>query len=230
MCQETIKKIGNNFFGTMLDINLSTLFGGNDFINSATIPALPFLITISYSVGLELSSENIFKPERNILSETKVTNGKITSITNGIDLFGYKIDIGKLFFKILVSYNNKILDVIAGFGLNTETFSLTVSSSIYSVMILSFTFYSENTNTIKFEIEIKIELVIKSVLEKVVALAESFGLTPVVQGIELGAVLYIIFLIISNLFAPGVSAVSAGLEALSSFLLSFLSTTQYALH
>ena len=226
MCQETIKKIGNNFFGTMLDINLSTLFGSNDFINSIKIPALPFLITISYSVGLEMSSENIFQPESNILSETKVTNGKITSITNGIDSSGYKIDIGKAYFKIMQSYNNKIMDLIAGFGLNTENFSLTVSSSIYSVMILSFTFYYENTNTIKYEIEIKIEIVLKAVLEKVLALAESFELTPVIQGIGLGAVLYIIFLIISNLFAPGVSA---GLEALSTFLLSFLSQTQYAL-
>ena len=70
------------------------------------------------------------------------------------------------------------------------------------------------------KIEIKIEIVIKAVLEKVIALAESFELTPVIQGIGLGAVLYIIFLIISNLFAPGVSA---ALEALSTFLLSFLS-------
>ena len=47
----------------------------------------------------------------------------------------------------------------------------------------------------------------KAVLEKVLVLAESFGgdLTPVEESIGIGPGLYIIFLIISNLLAPGAS-------------------------
>ena len=173
-------------------------------INSISIPLLPFLITISYSVGLEISPEKIYKPERNILSEIKVTNGKITFITNRIDSSGYKINQGKAFLKIMESYNNKIIDLILGFGIDTENFYLTVSSSSYSTIILTFTFYYENTNTIKYEIEIIIDIIMKAVLERVLVLAESFGgdLTPVVENIGIGPGLYIIFLIISNLLAP----------------------------
>ena len=218
MCKESIKKIGNNFFGTKLDIKQSILLG-YDFINSISIPLLPFLITISYSVGLEISPEKIFKPERNILSEIKVTNGKITFITNGIDSSGYKKNLDKAFSKIMESYNNRIIDLILGFGIDNENFSLTVSSSSYSVIILTFTFYSENTNTIKYEIEIKIDIIMKAVLEKVLVLAESFGgdPTPVVESIGKGPGLYIIFLIISHVLSPGLSF---NTEALSAFLLS----------
>ena len=218
MCKEIIKKIRNNFFGTKLDIKQSILLG-YDFINSISIPLLPFLITISYSVGLEISPEKIFKPERNILSETKVTNGKITFITNGIDSSGYKKNLDKAFSKIMESYNNRIIDLILGFGIDNENFSLTVSSSSYSVIILTFTFYSENTNTIKYEIEIKIDITMKAVLEKVLVLAESFGgdPTPVVESIGKGPGLYIIFLIISHVLSPGLSF---NTEALSAFLLS----------
>ena len=194
-------------------------------INSISIPLLPFLITISYSVGLEISPEKIFNPERNILSEIKVTNGKITFITNRIDSSGYKINQGKAFFKIMVSYNNKIIDLILGFGIDTENFSLTVSSSSYSTIILAFTFYYENTNTIKYEIEIIIDIIMKAVLERVLVLAESFGgdLTPVEESIGLGPGLYIIFLIISNLLAQGASFT---IEAVSSFFVSLFPYAQ----
>ena len=46
MCKETIKKIGNNFFWLLILYQFQLLH---------------FLITISYSVGLEISPEKIFK-------------------------------------------------------------------------------------------------------------------------------------------------------------------------
>jgi hypothetical protein len=92
------------------------------------------------------------------------SNGKITFITNGIDSSGYKINLDKSFFKIMESYNNKIIDLILGFGIDNENFSLTVSSSLYSTIVLTFTFYYENTNTVKYEIEIKIDIIMKVVL------------------------------------------------------------------
>ena len=126
------------------------------------------------------------------------------------------------------SYNNKIIDLILGFGIDTENFSLTMSSSSYSTIVLTFTFYYENTNTIKYEIEIIIDIIMKAVLERVLVLAESFGgdLTPVVENIGIGPGLYIIFLIISNLLAPGASF---AIEAVPAFLLSLFSYAQNVL-
>ena len=73
------------------------------------------------------------------------------------------------------SYNNKIIDLILGFGIDNEKFSLTVSSSLYSTIVLTLTFYYENTNTIKYRIKIKIDIIMKAILEKFLVLAESFG-------------------------------------------------------
>ena len=184
-CKEMIEKIWTSF-GTLFDINLSQLlFPDDNFINSISFAYFPFLITISYSVGLEISPEKIFKPERNILSETKVINGKITPITNPINTYGYKLNLGNNFIKIMESYDNKIMDLIIGFGIDFENFSLTVSSGSYSDFILTFTFYVENTNKIKYEIEIKIEYISKIVLEKVKLFAKSYleniDLTPVFE-------------------------------------------------
>ena len=145
-------------FKTVLDINLFD----DGFYSSVIVPVSPFLlVNVEYSVGLSLTTENIFKPKKNILSETTVLNGKFDS-----HYIRYYFQNNNSFFKLVELYNKRVLNMILEFKNETKDFTLTISSnSENNIVVLSIKNYNEKIKLIYFEIQIKIiinNLIIKN--------------------------------------------------------------------
>ncbi len=117
-------------------------------------------MTLSYKVGLEISTENFFEPEKNKLSETKVLKGKIDIHSEGLDLLDGKINIDNTIIKYFDLYNKKTKEAIFDFGLETETYSVTISTNaLFDCLIYIFRFFNNDKfENIVYEIEIKIEI------------------------------------------------------------------------
>lgn len=147
-------EIMGNIFKTSLDLNLF----GDPFFSSFKIPSSPyFIVTISSSVGLELITDNVFLPEKNILSETTVKDGKIDSHYDGLDFLKGKLYVHFDLMKIVESYDKIVEDMALKFG-NENDYTLTVSTDEdISYELLTLRYYYGKTLKIYFEIQIKIQ-------------------------------------------------------------------------
>ena len=154
LARQAIIRIVDILFGTTVDLNL---FKGSN-ICSATFSVPPFTITISYSVGLELSTEQFFKFTGTMTSETTVINGVIKSHVDGTSLLNGKIDLDNNIVKLLEAYNQNISKLVVEFGLKTDSYTVTVGVDSNCALIFTIRFYFEKTNAIYFEIEIIIEV------------------------------------------------------------------------
>ena len=138
-----------------------------------------FVVIISYEVGLEISIEKFFETENNILSETKVINGKIISHYDGFDLLNIKKNLDNNILKYIDLYNKNIQDIILSFGIEKESYSITVSTNeSFNCTLFTLRFFNDiGAGTIKYEIEIKIEAnnIMLSQLEKFPKPAYSFN-------------------------------------------------------
>ncbi len=119
-----------------------------------------FIVTISYNVGYEISTENFFKLENTKLSETKVLKGKIDIHSDGLDLLDGKVNIDNEISKYFDFFNKNIKEQIFDFGFETKTYSLTISTNaLMDCFIYTFRFFGDdNFKNIVYEIEIKIEI------------------------------------------------------------------------
>ena len=153
--KQIFSKIAKNLFDTTIYLS------GYEFTWSEIIMAPPCLIvTISYEVGLEISTEKFFETENNILSETKIIKGKIDSHYDGLDLLDGNVNIDNNLLKYFDLYNKNIQEIILSFGLETESCSITVSTNaLLNCIIYTLRFFNDNeSGTILYEIEIKIEI------------------------------------------------------------------------
>jgi hypothetical protein len=154
LARQAINRIMNQLFGTTVDLNL---FKGEN-ICSATFSVPPFTITISYAVGLELSPEQFFKLRGTMTSETTVINGVINSHVDGTSLLNGKIDLDNNIIKLLEAYNQNVSKLVLEFGLETDSYTVTVGVDSNCALIFTIRFYYEKTKAIYFEIEIIIEV------------------------------------------------------------------------
>jgi len=149
-CEIIIK----NIFKTNLDVDLLN----ESYYNSAIIPASPFLlVSLEYTVGMDLSTQNFFKPEKNILSETKVIDGKIDS---HYDRFYFKNEFlnnnNNIVNKIVELYDKKVLNMVLNLTSEIKNFTLTISTnSKNNIAVLTFKVYNDDSKT--YEIQIKIQ-------------------------------------------------------------------------
>lgn len=154
--KQVFSKIAKNLFDTTINLD------GNEFTYSEIIMIPPCLmVSISYEVGLEISTEQFFETENNILSETKIIKGKIDSHYDGFDLIEGKVNLDNNVLKYFDLYNKKIEEIIVRFGLETESFSLTISTNeLLDCIIYNLRFFNdiESSEKIIYEIEIKIEV------------------------------------------------------------------------
>ena len=155
-----ISQIVRKVFETTLDINL---FDSDMFISSAKFYLPPFfMVKVTYSVGLEASTEQIFQPADILLSETMIVNGKISFHKDGFDLLNGKANLDNEAINILNVFNNKIKEVALNFEISVEndyyTLSLSTSYNIDSI-IYTLRYYYKDTQIIYFEIEIVIEII-----------------------------------------------------------------------
>ena len=154
-------KIAQNLFDTKINLN------SNEFTYSEVIIFPPYLmVTISYEVGFEISTEQFFDTENNILSETKIIKGKIDSHYDGFDLLNengnvnVNVNIDNNLLKYLDLYNKNIQEIILNFGLETESCSITVSTNeLFNCIIYTLRFFNDiKSGKIIYEIEVKIEV------------------------------------------------------------------------
>lgn len=169
LVKQTIYRIVEEIFGTTIDIN--NLFI-DDYFCSETFSFPPFTVTISYAVGLELSTEKFFQPKGLVLSEVFVAKSKISK---NISFLGGRILISNYILKLLeMKLQNKINTMALQFGLDTDYYSVTVSIDISLALTYTLTFYYDDTKTIYYEIEIKIEIDNNSLNGLVMSQALSF--------------------------------------------------------
>ena len=143
------------------------------------IPIPPFLlVTISIAVGYTDSTENYLEPEddEQILSKFKSINGGIKLDTDNFEILGDNTEVDNLILKCIQLFNKKVNDVLLTIGLDEESFSLTISVSLLNHYVsLTFGFYDPITNKYYYEIQIKVELTNRYVLELVLATQEALS-------------------------------------------------------
>ena len=154
LCKELCSKIMKRLFKTYLNINLFE----DSFSSSVTIPASPFfLVTIEYTVGWELTTENTFKPETNILSETTVINGNIDSHYDRL-YYNETINHNNNVIKIIELYNKRIINIVLELIKETKYFTLTISTNPdNSIAVFTLKNYKDKKKIINYEIQIKIQ-------------------------------------------------------------------------
>ena len=154
LCKELCSKIMKRLFKTYLNINLFE----DSFSSSVTIPASPFfLVTIEYTVGWELTTENTFKPETNILSETTVIDGNIDSHYDRL-YYNETINHNNNVIKIIELYNKRIINIVLELIKETKYFTLTISTNPdNSFAVFTLKNYKDKKKIINYEIQIKIQ-------------------------------------------------------------------------
>ena len=155
LSKATCSKIMESIFNTFLN---QTLFE-DPYYSSIVIPASPFfLVTVEYTVGLDLTFENLFKPERNILSETTIIEGKIESHYDRFYFLNEKINKNSNIIKIIELYNKRVIELVLELMKETKYFTLTISTdSNNKIAIFTLKYYNEKTKKIDYEIQIKIQ-------------------------------------------------------------------------
>ena len=169
--KETCSKIMKDIFSTSLDMTLFEDY----YFNSIKIPSPPFfLLTLSYMISQNLTTEIYFKPENKVLSETIIENGKIDSHKNSLDFLKGKSIINNDIYRIVELYNTRITDMMAKFG-NDSDFSLLISTDEdNNFIIYSLRYYYDKTRTINFEIQIKIQFINSKLKELIIKTFESY--------------------------------------------------------
>lgn len=168
-------KILKKLFGKTLKSD----FEYSENILTQIIPIPPFLlVTISIAVGYTDSTENYLEPEddEQILSKFKSINGGIKLDTDNFEILGDNTEVDNLILKCIQLFNKKVNDVLLTIGLDEESFSLTISVSLLNHYVsLTFGFYDPITNKYYYEIQIKVELTNRYVLELVLATQEALS-------------------------------------------------------
>ena len=188
----------------MFDITISINFDSDELIYSETVLVPPCItVTITAAFGLEISAESYFEKEDIELSKTKVINGKIDFHSDGIDLLDGNIKLDNNILKILELYNKQIENLILDFGIETESYMITVGTNTLNNYLVITIKYFDNINleTIYSEIQVKIEIDNKLLKEAIKVKAEkTFSINEnkkVIVGLVYGLI------ILSIIFGTG---------------------------
>lgn len=137
------------------------------------IPLPPLLlITVTMAVGLEESSDSLFK--LNEEEETELTRafsiqGDIY-LDSGLNDFLGDFYLDSPVFNVIKIFLNQVRDLVLRLAFSTESFSVTISKSLfYPKITYTFRFYDEVTHKIFSEVEITIEVTNKYILDFVTA-------------------------------------------------------------
>lgn len=156
---------------------LQTDFEFSQNIYTEIIPFPPFLlITITISVGYTDSTENYLEPEDDEITLTKFIsfNGGIELDSDNFEIFDGNIEVDSLIFNIIQLFNKKVNDLLFTLGLGNDYFSLRISTSILNRYVsLTLSFLNPANKRIEYEIQIKIEITNRYVLELVLATQEA---------------------------------------------------------
>ena len=171
--KEMIITIIQKLFGTTININY---FLNDDYTTTGPFYVPPcFIVTVSYAIGLELSTESFFQPEGITLMEVNHKNLIFNVRTEDLDFIKKNVKLDNFFIKLIDSYIHKTFNLIIDLGIETENYSVILSfDTITKCLILTFRFYYKNTLKIYYEIEIKIEFINKTIKKKILDFINSF--------------------------------------------------------
>ena len=162
---EKTNQILKNLFGKVLSTDVE--FNNNYFTTTIPIPPI-ILVTISITVGINESTEKIFKTEEKIISETVVLKGEIQNTKNIFDFLGENINIDNNIKKLIELLDYQVNKLIFSLGLENDSFSLTISYCFECTYIdITLRFFDPVNNNIYFEIDIKIEITNELLLKPV---------------------------------------------------------------
>lgn len=169
--KETCSKIMKDVFSISLDM---TLFDDNYF-NSIKIPNPPFfLLTLSYMIAQNITTDINLKPENKVLSETTIKKGKIDSHKNSLDFLKGKLLINNDIYRIVELYNTRITEMAFKFGNDSDFFLIISTNEDNNFIIYSLGYYYNKTKTINYEIQIKIQFINAKLKELVIKTFESY--------------------------------------------------------
>lgn len=171
--KEMIIIIVQKLFGTTININY---FLNDDYTTTGPFYVPPcFIVTVSYAIGLELSTESFFQPEGITLMEVNHKNRIFNVRTEDLDFIKKNVKLDNFFIKLIDSYIHKTFNLIIDLGIETENYSVILSfDTITKCLILTFRFYYKNTLKIYYEIEIKIEFINNIIKKKLLDFINSF--------------------------------------------------------
>ena len=178
--RETLSKMTCNIImEKIFNISLDENSFYDSYYNSIKISVSPYLlVTLENTVGFSPTTENYFKPEKNILSETTVIDEKIYSHFDRLYFINETINNNKNVIKMVELYNKRVLKMISKLANYINYFTLTISSnSKNDVFVLTFKIYSDRTKLISYEIQINIQftnLNIKQISENAMIPTEFF--------------------------------------------------------
>lgn len=176
--KEAIEK-ANTILTNLFKKTLGTDIEFKETIFSDTIPVTPFLlVTVTIAVGLEASTENILVPnEEETISSAISLHGDISLESDMFDkILGDNLSVDNTVLNLMKIYNKIVEDIILNLGLDTDDFSLSISKSLTKpYTALTFRFYDVVTHKIFYEIEIKVELTNKWILDLMMQTQEAFS-------------------------------------------------------
>lgn len=229
--RQTIIGIADRIFGTIIDVEPFE----NDFTQTVTISYFPLIITLKGEVGLQLSNQGTLVPESIVISETKVINGKLYYHYNGIDILkDEKININNNVLNMIELYNNQILSKVIDFGIETNTYSVTVSiNDNFNIISIIIRYYLESNNKILYEVKLQFTIVNIRLKQKFKSCASHFvkeAIPEIIPKIDLIIEGMIIVVSTLSLAISGFASVEGGsVNYVSPFMMPLAETGQKAL-
>ena len=239
---EKTNQILTNLFGKALHTDIA--WKETKYTEIIPIPPL-LIVTVTMAVGLEESTDSLFKlntDEENELSRAFSIEGDIYIDSQFNDYLG-DLSVSNRIYDLFTIFLNKVRDIVLRIAFKTETFSLTISRSVvYPRITLTFRFYDALTKKIFSEVEIKIELTNKYLLEFVSTTEDIFIgalndiaefnkkygqiIEVVVKGVIIAVIIFVIIaLIVVNTIAAAGAVID---EFLKSFELGFQTILKFA--
>ena len=166
---EKANQILFNLFGEVLDTDITF----KQIYYTQIIPLPYCIITVTLAVGLDVTTSSLIN-----LGDDEEDIGEILSVKGSYfiessmfeEVFDDNFLMDSALLNLIKIFNNKVNDVLLKLSVSTDTFSLTISRSLFNnYIILTFRYYDEITHKIFYEIEIKIELIDNWVYETVLA-------------------------------------------------------------
>ena len=119
--KEIIKNTTLQLFYSNIDINSL----GNDIFDSTVIYIHPYIITISYLIGVKYTSSNYYEPSITLF-DSKIVNGKISINWGAYDFFNKKVTISNRFLDLYNMFQNNIINIALKLVISNDNFYFTV--------------------------------------------------------------------------------------------------------
>ena len=161
------KIIAEKLFLKLIDTNIQYT---ENIYENIIIDTPFFSVTLTIQTGFDLSTEAFLKPEDNTICETIFNHGSIEFVTPSI--LDDKVSMDNYLLKLVSIFKNTVIDIVFSFSVETDCFSMKVSTNGYNSVGLTFKFIDPDNDTIFYEIDFKIQIKNPKLVEALVEAQE----------------------------------------------------------